>query len=164
VRADPTSYLPPLRIGSAADTPSARAGIPPTGTGQNYYTLRSVFLAGVAPPAIHMHIRRYDVRADVPIGTVARVPDASDAQPELEVPPGDAQAFELWLRELWRQKDRLVERFHARGTFAADDAEDARAVDVPVRLRSAREVLGAYCFFVPAVLGYLSAKVRGALS
>ncbi|KAI0036670.1 acyltransferase-domain-containing protein [Vararia minispora EC-137] len=138
------------------DITMAYPGIPPQGNGQEYYTLRSVFLAGTAPPAIHMHIRRYPV-SSIPIGSVSA--PTSGVFPELEVPPGDAQAFELWLRELWRQKDRFMERFHARGTFAEEGKEEG-AVDLPLRVRKTHEVLNAYCFFVPAIAVYAWTKVR----
>ena len=46
-------------------------GIPPMGYGQDYYTMRSVFLDGVYPPLIHMHMRMFDVASEVPIGDLS---------------------------------------------------------------------------------------------
>jgi len=53
------------------DVTVAYEGIPPKGYGQSYYTLRSIFIDGIPPPRIHMHLRLYDVRKDVPLGDLS---------------------------------------------------------------------------------------------
>ena len=47
------------------------AGIPPLGYGQSYYTLRSIFFDGVPPPSIHIHMRKFHVQQQVPIGDLS---------------------------------------------------------------------------------------------
>lgn len=166
------------------DITMAYPGIPYAGWGQEFYTLRSVFVSGVPPPTIHLHVRKFDVRSEVPIGSVqydttpfvssnAKNGEAKDASGrpdgEAEVPAGEAAAFDVWLREVWRQKDKLMERYHVTGTFApepnvkAGDIKAGGAVDVPLETRYSWEVLYAYCFFVPAVVGWAWARVRGLL-
>ena len=79
----------------------------------------------------------------------------------------EREAFELWLRNLWREKDRLMARFLETGFLSAaaergagDDKSAGGAVVVPVRLRHAYEVLDAFCFFLPALVGWAWSKVR----
>jgi hypothetical protein len=76
------------------------------GYGQSYYTLRSVFFSGVAPPAIHLHIRSFDVQSQVPIGNLTStnlsiLPDTSSGAVELEIPDKEKAEFDAWLRNLW---------------------------------------------------------------
>jgi hypothetical protein len=139
------------------------------GYGQSYYTLRSIFVDGVPPPAIHMHLRRFDVRRDVPIGDVgasdpARLPEPSRQRPtvEVDVPDAEKVAFERWLRELWRAKDAALDRWHDTGSFASADAGEVGPgkVEIPLRLRSLQEKLDAFCFFLPALAWYVRAKVK----
>ena len=123
------------------------------GYGQSYYTLRSIYCDRTPPPAVHMHIRKFDIaRGDVPIGKVisgaAAGVAAGDARggstagsTEVEIPEAEREAFELWLRNLWREKDRLMARFLETGFLSAaaergadEDKGAGAAVVVPVRL------------------------------
>ncbi|KAI0321680.1 acyltransferase-domain-containing protein [Amylostereum chailletii] len=144
------------------DVTVAYPGIPPMGYGQSYYTLRSIFFNGVAPPAIHMHIRKFDVASEVPIGNVLKKKstDSLVASAEVaEVGKDEQQIFDLWVRELWTQKDQFMERFLNTGTFSPD-LETSPEVVIPLRPRKRREVLDAFCFFVPATAGYVWARIR----
>lgn len=160
---------PPLTTRPRALTHSA--GIPPLGYGQDYYTLRSIFMDRVPPPEIHMHLRKFAVRA-VPIGDLSganarALPSggsssgtgggAGQEAVETDIPPAERDAFDLWLRTLWRTKDGDMERFLRDGAFVQDPA--AR-IAVPVAVRRRRDVLDAFCFFVPALLGWLLAKLK----
>ncbi|KAI0067914.1 acyltransferase-domain-containing protein [Artomyces pyxidatus] len=144
------------------DITVAYPGIPPFGYGQDYYTLRSVFFDRVPPPAVHMHIRRFAVAADVPIGDVSRAdPGVLPSDPaalEVEVPEDERKVFDAWVRALWTEKDRLLDRFLATGSFSADP-EKSPEVIVPLELRSQREVLDAF-YIVPALVGYAYARIR----
>ena len=128
-----------------------------------------------------MHLRKFDIaRGDVPIGNV-RAADPDDlpkpspqppstngsARPaatavEVDIPEAEREAFELWLRNLWREKDKLMGRFLETGSLsaAAQRADGSAGVRVRVRLRHSYEVLDAFCFFVPAVVGWAWSKVR----
>ena len=117
------------------------AGIPPLGYGQDYYTLRSIFCDGFAPPYIHVHLRMFSVKNEVPIGN----PDKG----EVDVPSGEKETFDKWLQRLWREKDESMERFHTTGQFRT-----GARVDIPVELRNTREILDAFCFFWPAAVAY----------
>lgn len=117
-----------------------------------------------------MHIRKFDVNRDIPIGNVsatnpAVLPNGSakDAV-EVDIPETEREAFELWLRDLWREKDKTMDKFLETGHLSTS-AESASAagrasVVVPVRLKHSYEVLDAFCFFVPAVVGWAWSKVR----
>ncbi len=130
------------------------AGIPPLHYGQDYYTLRSVFFDGVAPPLIHLHLRMFHVIRDVPIGDLSSsrsstLPKHSDKHTvEVDIPEVEKAQFDSWLRRLWEDKDRLIDKFHETQTFKG------APVEIPLRLRRKREVLDAFCFFLPAAVGY----------
>lgn len=67
--------------------------------GQDIFTLRSSFFEGRPPKSVNMHWRRFRV-ADIPID--------------------DDKAFEVWLRNRWREKDYLLEYFTRTGRFPTD--------------------------------------------
>ncbi|KIY65512.1 hypothetical protein CYLTODRAFT_424273 [Cylindrobasidium torrendii FP15055 ss-10] len=133
-------------------------GIPPLAYGQDYYTLRSVFFDGIAPPAIHIHIRKFDVSRDIPIGNLSAaqpsgLPKASDSNTvELDIPENEKTIFDTWLRALWTDKDASIEKFYGPTSF------EGPSVDIPIKLRRRREYLDAFCFFVPAAIGYLTER------
>ena len=160
-----------------------RIGIPPYGYGQSYYTLRSIFMDRVPPPVIHMHLRLFDVTSEVPIGNLtqtepSKVPPVSSPSPpqngssngtaihsptetsssiiEVDVPEREHQRFDEWLRALWREKDAKFEEYHVTGNFGF--GEDV--VEIPLKLKSGRDVLNAFCFFAPVAFaigwGWLS--------
>jgi 1-acyl-sn-glycerol-3-phosphate acyltransferase len=136
-------------------------GIPPMGYGQSFYTMRSIFLDRVPPPVIHVHLRKFDVAAQVPIGDLSQavagqVPKKDGKSTvESEIPEREREAFDLWLRDLWREKDESMDRFFETGAFAVGQSK-VGPLRIPVKLRSWSEVLDAYCLFLPAALvGYL---------
>ncbi|TFK57392.1 acyltransferase-domain-containing protein [Heliocybe sulcata] len=147
--------IPSLQL---LDLTVAYPGIPPLGYGQSYYTLRSIFFDRIPPPAIHIHIRQFDVASEVPLGDLSStnpkvLPNGSAV--EIDVPEAEKVAFEDWLRERWRDKDQLMAKYLDTGSFASQDV-----VEVPVQLRSQREILDAFCFFMPAMLGWTWSKIK----
>jgi len=153
------SSVPSLQL---LDITVAYPGIPPMGYGQSYYTLRSIFFDGIPPPAIHMHIRRFDVAADVPIGNISggmsRTLPRGEV-PDVDVPENERQAFDVWLRDRWIEKDKFIQRFHDTGTFSSS-LDKYPEIDVPLELRRKREVFGIFLFVIPA-LGYVWSRLQG---
>ncbi|KAF5377573.1 hypothetical protein D9615_005228 [Tricholomella constricta] len=139
-------------------------GIPPMGYGQDYYTLRSIFMNGIPPPRIHVHLKMFDVAADIPIGDMSTKPTlassgvANGHTAEVEIPDQEKEVFETWLRELWQAKDDSMTRFYETGTFCPGTG--ISPVEIPLKLRHWREFLDAFCFFLPAGAGYLWGKIR----
>jgi Acyltransferase C-terminus len=136
------------------------------GYGQSYYTLRSIFFDGIPPPAIHMHIRRFDVAMDVPIGnipkSISRTPVDDPSRGEIlgvDVPEEERQTFDVWLRNRWIEKDKLMQRFHDTGSFSSP-LDKYPEIDVPLQLRHRREVLNAFFFVIPALVGYAWTKLQ----
>lgn len=131
------------------------------GYGQSYYTLRSIFFDQCPPPFIRIHIRCFDVVKDVPIGDISasnpsvlpnRSPNAQTI--EVDIPEEEKAKFELWLQKLWRDKDQMISKYHETGSFVSVAQESGKdSVQIPLELRTHREILGAFCFFVPAVVG-----------
>ncbi|KAF4622983.1 hypothetical protein D9613_001976 [Agrocybe pediades] len=137
--------------------------IPPLGFGQDYYTLRSIFFDGVAPPAIHIHLRMFDVNA-VPIGNLAGTSQSTTPDPkakrtvEVDIPSDEKDVFDVWLRKLWEEKDDSMDNFFTSQSLAPAAAP---SIDIPLRLRRKREILDAFCFFWPASFAYLWGRLRG---
>jgi hypothetical protein len=155
--------IPDLRL---LDMTVAYPGIPPMGYGQNYYTLRSLFFDGVAPPAIHMHLRMFDVKGGVPIGDLAGTSAAGTPDPkakhivEVDIPNEEKDVFDVWLRKLWQEKDQGMDKFFESHSFKSKDTSVA-SVEIPLKLRRKREILDAFCFFWPASVAYLWGRLRG---
>lgn len=83
-----------------------------------------------------MHIRVFDVASDVPIGDISAtnprvLPQKKGKAVETEVPEDEKEAFDWWLRELWREKDSMMVRYLETGSFAEEGSE----VVIPVKLR-----------------------------
>ncbi|EUC63798.1 acyltransferase [Rhizoctonia solani AG-3 Rhs1AP] len=159
-------HMPSLKL---LDVTIAYPGIPRGGYGQAYYTLRSVFMQGVPPPRVHVHLRLYDVANDVPIGAPRGAEEANETE---------RAEFDRWLLERWREKDMLMEQQLTEGRFRASSEKPATsstaiggakekkwdeeracskdgsgAVEWPVQLNSKVEVMDAFCWFMPFVVG-----------
>ncbi|KAI5833727.1 hypothetical protein K523DRAFT_348651 [Schizophyllum commune Tattone D] len=147
-------------------------GIPPMGYGQDYYTMRSVFLDGVYPPLIHMHMRMFDVASEVPVGDLSATranvvppsgnPGKGKSTVEVDIPEAEKGVFDAWLRQLWTEKDTTIESFHKNGAtgHASEGKEPDVGVDLQLRLKRTREYLDAFCFLLPAGVVYLLGKAR----
>lgn len=66
--------------------------------GQDYYTLRSIYLRGQSPPSVNMYWRKFEVK---------------------DIPLDDPTKFDLWMRERWIEKDALMEEYLVTGRFPA---------------------------------------------
>jgi hypothetical protein len=134
------------------------------GYGQSYYTLRSIFCDNVPPPAIHVHLRMFDIASEVPIATTFT--DSGTTLPQsVKREEAEKEQFDLWLRQLWQDKDHLISRFHETGSFVMDSSKTKyTCVEIPMELRRKRDILDAFCFCGPAVIGYIWAKLRQSLA
>ncbi|KAL0580279.1 hypothetical protein V5O48_001696 [Marasmius crinis-equi] len=157
------SLAPRVKDLRMIDVTMVYPGIPPLGYGQNYYTLRSIFFDGVPPPVIHMHLRLFDISKDIPIGDLsatnpAAIPKASEGQQavEVEIPDAEKATFDLWLRDLWTEKDESISRFYDTGRLSVSSPPP---IEIPLRLRRSKEVFDAFCFFLPAALLYAFLKL-----
>jgi hypothetical protein len=134
------------------------------GYGQDYYTLRSLFFQGVAPPAVHMHLRKFNVTGDVPIGDLAgtsgyqTLDSKAKRIVEVDIPSHEKDVFDEWLRKLWQEKDDGMDRFFQTNSLAP---KDSTKVEIPLKLRRTQEILDAFCFFWPAGVAYLWRRMRG---
>ncbi|KAF7319976.1 Lysocardiolipin acyltransferase [Mycena kentingensis (nom. inval.)] len=147
------SLAPRIRGLKLIDVTTVYPGIPPLRYGQDYYTMRSVFLMNVPPPAIHMHLRIFDVANDVPIGDLSKTDSAvlpdSKAPVEVEIPETEKTAFDEWLRELWTEKDVSITQWFEGSGFPGP------RFDIPLRLRKTRDYMDAFAFFIPSGFEYL---------
>lgn len=153
--------------------PHTRLGIPPFGYGQSYYTLRSIWCDRVPPPTIHIHLRKFSVSLEVPIGNISRsdptvIPGVqkkatgSESAVEVDIPAAEGEQFEQWLRDLWREKDVLIQRYLDTGSFVTAGGADVSKggeIVLPIELRHSYEILDAFCFFIPAVVGWAWSKL-----
>jgi len=146
---------------------SSVLGVPPKGYGQSFYTLRSIFCDRIPPPVVHMHLRIFDVAKDIPIGDVsgtnpAMTPNGTNKKSlEVDFPDQERVVFDEWLRKLWMDKDGFMTKFLHSSCLSVGGPG---AVEIPLELRSSREIPGAFCLLVPAVAGGLwSRLVKGLL-
>jgi lysocardiolipin and lysophospholipid acyltransferase len=123
-------------------------GVPPVGYGQDYYTLRSIFCDRVPPPAIHMHLRLFDVSTEVPIGSIG------SSLPNADIPESEKSRFDIWLQHLWREKDESMSTY-----FKTDSFMSGPSAVIPLRLRRKRETLDSFIFFLPLVVGWVSRRL-----
>nr|GAT49781.1 lysocardiolipin acyltransferase [Mycena chlorophos] len=148
--------IPDLKL---IDITTVYPGIPPLRYGQDYYTLRSVFLNRVPPPEIHMHLRMFDVATEVPIGDLSQtnpsvLPSSAESPVEVDIPEKEKDFFDSWLRSLWHEKDESITRWFDTTSFAQSN------IEIPLRLRRKREIFDAFAFFIPAGIDYLWARIR----
>jgi hypothetical protein len=108
-----------------------------------------------------MHIRVFDVSRDVPIGDISAsnpnvLPQNKGEAVETEVPEKEKEAFDRWLRDLWREKDSMMVRYLETGSFGEGEQKE---VVIPVQLRSEWEALKPFGFFIPDVVGWARGKL-----
>ena len=162
-------------------------GVPAGGFGQDYYTLRSIFMQGTPPPAIHIHLTMTRITksvqgdtssnasnvADVKSATTDAPPLGKNVRPE-ESSEEERKQFEEWLRRRWRGKDELMSRFYTEGDFVGGKYTQAieegkeregngKYVVLPAELRSLREVGDAACWGIPFVVGWYLRKAYKAV-
>ncbi|KAF1848435.1 acyltransferase-domain-containing protein [Cucurbitaria berberidis CBS 394.84] len=82
------------------DCTIAYEGVPPGQFGQDIFTLRSSFFEGRPPKSVNMHWRRFHLDS---------------------IPIQNTKAFEVWLRNRWREKDYMLEYFNRNNRFPAED-------------------------------------------
>lgn len=171
-------YIPSLHL---LDITIGYPGIPPAGYGQSYYTLRSVFFSAIPPPAVHLHLRLYQVQRDVPIGTIK-----AGEYGKADATPSEKDVFDKWLTERWREKDRLMDGFYEEGRFSSEAGKPVEssaevkfgstkasngqastngmdAKEIPLEVRSLWDVSGAFCFLAPVWIVWGLVKVNSLL-
>ncbi|KZT41410.1 hypothetical protein SISSUDRAFT_981995 [Sistotremastrum suecicum HHB10207 ss-3] len=140
------------------DITVAYEGIPRNAYGQSHYTLRSVFMSGIPPPNIHLHLRIYDVKTEVPIGDVdiRRDKAATHSRTESEATQEERQVFENWLLQRWREKDALLEGFHQIGLLAPPKKSQTECFNerftIPMALGSLWELVALLLSMTPSII------------
>lgn len=117
-----------------------------------------MFFDGVPPPVVHMHIRLFSVR-EMPIGDLSDKPStwASKLVVDVEIPESEKTEFDVWLRELWQEKDESITRFFESGRFSS---KELPAYEIPLKLRNNREILDAFGLSLPTIVGHLWGKAK----
>ena len=95
------------------------------------------------------------MRTQVPLG-----------DPTGEGTDDEKRAFDLWLRERWGEKDRLMAHFVETGAFLDEGekiatSKSAGSVQWPLELRAWWETLGAFSYFTPLFLLWLAGPIFG---
>lgn len=144
--------------------------MPPAGQAQNHYNLVTMWWKGVAPPAIHVHVRVYDPASqlDITPSSAAAAADGPDADANDDADEQRKKAaFGAWLLARWREKDELMGTFYRTGAFVPA----AESVAIPVQfvnrglLVEGAMAFGLFGVLVPgAVLGWLGWKLVDGLS
>lgn len=86
--------------------------------GEDYYTLRTMYLRGNYPDSINIYWRRYKVS---------------------EIPYNDEKEFESWIQQRWYEKDELLDRMIKTGSFVDPESTTTptmEKISAPVKLNS----------------------------
>ncbi|ANB13304.1 Cst26p [Sugiyamaella lignohabitans] len=84
------------------------SGIPKGVYGEDFFTLRNMYLRGISPSRIVMYWRRIAIK---------------------DIPYQDEKEFEQWTLKFWYEKDQMLDNFTTSGKFADDSPDE---VDPPV--------------------------------
>lgn len=96
-------------------------GVPPGQYGEDYYTLKAMFLKGQYPKHLNIYWRRWAIS---------------------EIPYEDEKEFEKWIQDRWYEKDELMDKFINEGKWS--DEEEIEPLTVKVKLRSWIELLQVF--------------------
>lgn len=144
-----TPQIPSLRL---LDITIGYPGVTRGGYAQEWYGLTSVFIKGIPPPTIHIHLRMVDLRTEKIPGVVDQSDvrkgvdtEVSDTTPLLVDQPTagpahptsipglasekEAKAFNGWLRGRWGDKEVLLDRFTRTGGFTVRPGGEADEVE-----------------------------------
>lgn len=138
--------VPTLRL---LDVTIGYPGIPPAKFGQDYYTLQSIFGRGVSPPMVHMHLKSYNVKYDVPIGRDSLSHSSTTGADATEA---EKKEFDAWLLQRWREKDDRLDMFLDSERLSMG----SKFVDIPLQIRTPWELAG---MLVTAVSGLYLTKI-----
>ncbi|KAM0786828.1 hypothetical protein ACM66B_002257 [Microbotryomycetes sp. NB124-2] len=125
----------------------------PTSYPEDHYSL-SIWFKQAPPPAVHVHVRQYNVLREVPLGDLSNV-EKGDGSVE------ERQVFDQWLRDRWQEKDNLMKAFATKGRFDAstEDKQEKSAsdsVEWDVKLRHSWEFAEVFSWFIPVFLSALA--------
>ncbi|KAF2427187.1 acyltransferase-domain-containing protein [Tothia fuscella] len=111
-------------------------GIPEGQFGQDIFTMRSSMFEGRPPKSVNMHFRRFRI-SDIPID--------------------NDKAFDVWLRNRWREKDYLLEHFVKFDRFPEDEKwmmkqiqakkierRDAKFIETQIKSNNIEEFLSIF--------------------
>jgi hypothetical protein len=120
------------------DCTIAYEGIPEGQYGQDIFTLRSSMFEGRPPKSVNIHFRRFKIST---------------------IPIDNDKAFDIWLRNRWREKDYLLEHFVRFNRFPEDDlwmvkqrkagrtqlvAQPAKCIQTQIKSNSLEEFLSIF--------------------
>ncbi|KAJ3284121.1 hypothetical protein HK104_010083 [Borealophlyctis nickersoniae] len=114
------------KVTSLYDLTIGYAGLSPDDVPEEYYTLGRVFFKGDGPGRLYIHVRRFDV-ASLP-GFGPGPGSVESGEDEGEAVDARAEAFNVWLRKRWMEKDEMLKEFFADGNFRRAMERDGDAV------------------------------------
>lgn len=121
------------------DCTIAYEGVPEGQYGQDIFTLRSSFFEGRPPKSVNMHWRRFKI-SDIPL--------ESD------------EAFAMWLRNRWTEKDYLLEHFYRHGTYPEGDPVQAMKREAALKKFAKENANGASITSKPKSAKFISTEVK----
>ncbi|KAH6603196.1 acyltransferase [Trichoderma cornu-damae] len=91
--------------------------------GEDIFTLGSTYFQGRSPKSVNFYWRRFKV-SDIPLD--------------------DADEFDVWLREEWYKKDKLMEKYLTTGRFPAMAGSEVDFIETAVRTKTPLEILQVF--------------------
>ncbi|GME23843.1 Phospholipid/glycerol acyltransferase [Neofusicoccum parvum] len=101
------------------DCTIAYEGVPLGQYGQDIYTLQSSFFEGRPPKSVNMHWRRF---------RISSIPLHSD------------KAFEVWLRNRWKEKDHYLDYYLRKGAFPSTEPWKASSPAEIAKIKPAKSI------------------------
>jgi 1-acyl-sn-glycerol-3-phosphate acyltransferase len=84
------------------------SGVSPEDTPQYVYPLGDIFLKGLGPPVVHLHIKSHPLSA---------IPGFTMSTDDSSLLSGSSDPFGQWLRQEFLRKDALMKHFYSHGEF-----------------------------------------------
>lgn len=130
-------------------------GVPSPGRAQEFFTLRSTFMQGVSPPAVHLHFTILSLNPSAPgAPPLGKLPETAALAAKEESTPEERERFDAWLLSRWREKDDRMSKFYEvgdflNGTYRSQSQEkhpnQPPFLEVPIRLMHRKEFADVFC-------------------
>lgn len=148
------TLLPQIPDLQLLDVTIGYPGVPLGAYPQDYYSLGPIFFRSVPPPAIHLHLHLHSNLSSPNSGIPSLlIPDEPPAPTDAKatvladraLPSKDeARAFELWLREVWTQKDERMKGFFKTQRFVSGEGGEGAVEVVPIKEQKWYHVIAAF--------------------
>ena len=103
---------------------------------------------------MHIHIRRIPLDK-IPYAAHSISPTLSAKELDEKLTASEREAFDEWMRSLWKEKDGLLEEFATNGEFKTNSAgKNSKKLEIPIGTRGVDDYLLIGANFIPVYVAY----------